>query len=190
MKHLQLALRAIAFFAFAAVMSSASCDLLGKADDVTFDVELTHVFNVNETADSKGSPVAYSHFELLDAATVNSDFNKFKDKIKSVTVNSITYTVSNYQSAKSVTFKNGQVGFSSASATSASVLAAVSSESLQAIQGQEKTLPIDQSGVNTVADLIKNDKKINIYTIGTLSETPVKFDVTVKLECTIVANAL
>jgi hypothetical protein len=188
MKTVQLVLRSAMAVCFAFVMSSASCDLFDKVDDVSFDIELSHTFNVDETV--IGGSKTYSKVEILDAAKLNSDFNKYKDKIKSITVTGVTYEVSNYTTAKSVIFTNGKIGFSSSTGTSASSVASLGVEDVKAAVGQVKNLAYNQAALDEISTTIKNDKKANIYLNGTFSETPVKFDVKVIVKATLVADAL
>ncbi len=189
MKTVQLVLRSAMAVCFALVMSSASCDLFDKVDDVTFDIELNHTFNVDETV--VGGSKTYSKTQILDAATVNSDFNKYKEKIKSVTVTGVTYEVSNYASSKgNVIFTNGKIGFSTASGTAATSVASLGVEDIKAAVGQTKNLSYNQAALDEISSALKNDKKANIYLTGTFSETPVKFDVKVIVKATLVADAL
>jgi hypothetical protein len=169
-------------------MSSASCDLFDKVDDVTFTVALDQVFHIDETAVSD-SPVEYTNLQLLDAAKVNTDFDKYKDKFKSITITQITYKVTNVATAD-VIFTNGNAGFSGASANVPSELASLGIESPKAAEGQVKNLPFTQAALDELANLLKNDKKANLYTVGTFSKTPAKFDVTFTVNATVVANAL
>jgi PBP1b-binding outer membrane lipoprotein LpoB len=174
---------------FAFVMSSASCDLFDKVDDVTLDdVELEHVFHVNETLDQTG--MTYSHMEVLDAADVNSDFEKYKDKIKSITVNSVTYEILNHTVGTTTIFTNGNIGFSAAGGTSASSVASLGIENIKAAEGQVKNLNFNQTGLNEMGTLLKDDKTVNLYLMGTFSKTPVKFDVKVKVKVSITADAI
>jgi hypothetical protein len=188
MKTVQLVLRSAMAVCFAFVMSSASCDLFDKVDDVTFDIELSHTFNVDETV--VGGSKSYVKTEVLDAAKVNKDFDKYKDKVKSITVTSVTYEVANYTTAKSVIFTNGKIGFSNATSSSASSVASLGVEDIKAAVGQVKNLSYNQAALDEISTTLKNDKKANIYLTGTFSETPVKFDVKVVVKATLVADAL
>ncbi|HMJ69455.1 MAG TPA: hypothetical protein VK508_11185 [Cyclobacteriaceae bacterium] len=188
MKTVSLILRSAAAVCFAFVMSSASCDLFDKVDDVTIDVTLEHTFHVDEKLDADN--VAYLDFEILDAADVNSDFAKYKDKIKSISVSSVTYEVQNHTVGTGTIFTNGKIGYSPANATSVSVVAALSVANIKAAEGQVLNLPFQQAGLDEIGNLLKNDKTVGLYLIGTFSETPVKFDVKVKLKCAMTADAL
>lgn len=188
MKTVTLLLRSAMAVCFAFVMSSASCDLFDKVDDVTLDVELEHIFHVDETLDQTG--VTYVDMEVIDAADVNSDFEKYKDKIKSVTVNSVTYEVMNHTVGVNTIFTNGNIGFSAATGQSASSVASLGIQGIKAAEGQVKNLQYDQTSLNTIGTLLKDDKVVNIYLIGTFSKTPVKFDVRVKMKTSITADAI
>lgn len=173
---------------FAFVMSSASCDLFDKVDDVTIDVTLEHIFHVDETADL--SNVTYGDLEILDAADVNSDFEKYKDKIKSITVNEVTYEVMNHTVGTTTIFTNGNIGFSASTGASATSVASLGIENIKAAEGQVKNLPFSQPGLNEIGTLLKDDKTVNVYLYGTFSKTPVKFDVKVKVMVSMTADAI
>jgi hypothetical protein len=187
MKTATLVLRSALAICFAFFMSSASCDLFDKVDDVTFDVSLDQVFHVNETKTDKN--VVYSDLEILDAATINSDFAKYKDKIKSITITSVTYEVQNVQTT-SVIFTGGSVGYSSATAVTPSQIASLGIESPAAAQNQVKNLPFSQSALDEFANFLKNDKKAAVYLVGSFDQTPAQFDVTITVKATITADAL
>lgn len=170
------------------LMSNASCELFDKVDDITFNVVLEHPFTINETAISNG-PVTYSDIEIVDAAKVNTEFDKYKDKFQSIKVNKITYIVSDYAAPEKVLFTNGKLGFS-AEGAQASVLGDLAFQDIQAVSGTEQTLTINQAGLDQVASILKEDKIVVIHTTGTFSKTPVAFKVRVKLDCTVTADAL
>jgi len=187
MKTASLVLRSALAVCFAFVMSSASCDLFDKVDDVTIEVELSHTFHVDETNDDEN--VVYGLKEVLDAASVNSEFDKYKDKITAITVTSVTYQVQNCSIA-GVIFTNGSVGYSSLVGSAPSQIATLGAENIKAVENQTKNLNFNQVALNELSTLLKNDKKVNLYMTGVLSETPAKFDVFVVLKASITADAL
>jgi hypothetical protein len=187
MKTATIVLRSAAAVAFAFFMSSASCDLFDKVDDVTFSVELEHTFHVNETA--QGQNVSYSQFEVLDAADINSDFDKYKDHIKSVSVSSVTYKIQNVAQSD-IIFTNGKAGFSAANATTATSVATLGVENIKAAENQVKNLNFDQAAIDQVANLLKSDKKVNVFLMGTFNHTPAQFDVVVTVKGSVTADAL
>lgn len=188
MKTLSIVLRSAAAVCFAFVMSSASCSLFDKIDDVTFDVELIHTFSIDEKAIEKNK--AYASKQVLDAADVNDDFDKYKEKIKSITVTGVTYRVYEHGAGETTLFSNGTCGFSAPSGSAATSVASLAIESIKASVGQVKNLNYNQAALDEIGSLLKNDKKVNVYVGGTFSETPVKFKVDIKIKATVVANAL
>ncbi|HZY79851.1 MAG TPA: hypothetical protein VFE50_10030 [Cyclobacteriaceae bacterium] len=188
MKTLSIVLRSAAAVCFAFVMSSASCSLFDKVDDITFDVELTHEFTINETRKDKN--VTYGSKEVLDAAKVNTDFAKYKDKIKSVTVTGVTYQVHDLTAGTTTIFTNGKCGFSAPSGSAATSVADLAIENIKAAEGQVKNLNYNQQALDEIGSILKGDQKVNVYVNGTFSETPVAFQVRIKLKATIVADAL
>jgi len=186
MKTASIVLRSAIAVCFAFVMSSASCDLFDKVDDITFETTFSHTFNVNETGD--GTNVAYELKELLDAADLSSDFKKYESKIKSVTVTSVTYVIQNCSDGAIV--NDASVGFSAATSTTASTIASLGVDNLKAIEGQTKTLNYQQAQIDALSNLLKTDKKANIYLNATIAKTPIKFDALVTVKATIVADAL
>jgi hypothetical protein len=171
------------------LMSNASCELFDKVDDITFNVVLEHPFIVDEDFDSNGEERAYSDLQIVNAADVNQEFNKYKDKFKSITVNKITYVVSDYVADGTVLFNDGKLGFSAQGAT-AKQLAELAFVNIQTAVGTEWTLPINQAGLDEVAHILKDDKIVVMHSVGKFSSTPVAFKVLVKLDCTVTADAL
>ncbi len=160
----------------------SSCDLFDKADDVSFDVILPLTFVIDETADNPGGS-AYADTKLLDA-TSDPDVAKYANKIKEFKVNKVTYTITPGAGASTVTFTNGAVKVSSTGKT----IASASSVSLS--NTVETELTADTAGFNELASKLLDDKQELILLNGTLSKTPVAFDVKFNFYVTITANAL
>lgn len=189
MKILNVVLRSALFIGFAFMGSSLSCGLFDKVDDVTFNIELDHTFVINEQNDSNGQPVTYSAEDVIDA-TQNSEFAKYQDKIKEITITEVVYTVSDYSAPGSVTFSNGQGSFSANTGSAPFASASLAIQNIQASVGGSFTLNLDQSGLNAIAQQLKDVKTVSMKVSGTLSSTPVAFKVPVTLKCKITANAL
>ena len=165
----------------------SSCD---KVNDVTFGVTLTHTFHVNQVA--AGNEVVYELHDVLDAASSDPEFNKYKDNIKSVSVNGVTYTMQNCTTA-GVLFTNGTIAYSSIVVIEPDptiAIANVGVENVKAAENQEKNLNFSQVAINDMSNLLKTNKQLNVYLNGTLSTTPAQFDVLFTIKATVTANAL
>jgi hypothetical protein len=195
MKSLHFALRAVGFVCIALFMSSATCELFEKVDDITFTAVLDHSFEISEEA-SFPNGKAYStepEDEVLDAGTVNQDFAKHADKIESITINKVTYVVSGYSSdcINPVGFSGGTLTFSDPDGGgTGGIVKNVSHANLQAIQGSEQVLNFTQSEADELANLLKNKKKVRIHASGNLSCTPLFLNVKARLDCTIKARVI
>lgn len=183
-------------FVLAALLVAAlftGCDLLDKADDVKFDT----VVEVGWVADEnlEGTNVPYFHSETVDL-TSDPGIAKYANKIKDVKINKITYYITNYNAEphnSAVTFNSGVASFVAIGATVPTVSvpygASASGVNLQTTTS-ETELNIDADGLNQLAAVFKQDKKMEFESEGTLSVIPVSFNVVSKFYVTITANAL
>jgi hypothetical protein len=178
-------------FAFSLVFIAfafTSCNLFDKADDVTFTTTLDQTFNVDEEAEATDK--AYSQQLVVDA-TADPQINKYKNKIKRFTVNKVTYKIINYSGGE-ITFNNGSVSFSSSGASIADVVATISNLDLQAAynSGTEYELTLSPDAITKIQNYLKASKAVKVYLAGTLSQTPVAFDVEVKLDLKVESGVL
>lgn len=179
MKNHTLLLAALAF----AILSLASCEL----DDVSFDSTLEE--NILVIEESEGTNVAYEETIVLDATT-DPDINKYKSKIKGFKIRKLSYQIVNYNGQPAVF--NGSLSFGDASQTSPIVLASVTNLDIQQAYNlsQVYELSLNQADIDKIAALLKEDKAVKIYLTGTLSQTPVTFEVNVIMDVTVEADAL
>jgi hypothetical protein len=168
-------------FILLALGTFSSCDLFDKADDISFDAELPLKFQIDEMADNPNGKT-YTDTKLLDA-TSDPDVAKYASKIKKITLNKITYTITGVSDA-SVSFTNGTLKIASSGKT----IASASSVSLG--NSAEQVLTADTAGFNELASAILGDKQELVELQGTLSKTPIAFTANFKFHVTITANAL
>lgn len=178
-------------FALACIMFLFSgCDLFETADDVTLEIEISHTFEIDEEFDSNGDPVSYSDVGMIDA-TKDADFEKYKDKIKEITVHQVTYTVANYAGDPTISFTNGTGNFYATGTTAnAMATAGISFQNVQSSVGQTFTLGYTTEGLEAIATQLESVHKVDFQVAGTFSETPVAFNVPVTIHCTVKAEAL
>lgn len=164
-----------------ALVTFTSCELFEKADDVTFNVSVPLDFVIDENADNPGG-ASYSDTELLDATT-DPEIAKYADKINKIEVERITYTISNADPS-SVVFSGGSLMV----ASNSKIIATASSVSLSNTAETELTADLD--GFNDLAARLLDDKQETVMLNGTLSETPVSFNVRFRFYLKITADAL
>lgn len=166
---------------FFAVCGLTSCDLFDKVDDVKFEGKLPVTFEINEGNVSE-IPVTYSETEILNALD-NDEIAKYKDKIKEIKLNKITYKIENYDAPAEVIFSNGSLQISSGK-----TLATITSLTLQ--NTAEAEFVADPLSFADFAAEIKDDKQVAINMQGTLSTTPVAFTLTAYFHVTVTAEVL
>lgn len=187
MKTFQFALRSAAAVCFALLLSSASCELFDSVDDISIDLELKHTFTIDPSATD---PLSYTEIGEYDP-TDNADFNKYKDKIKEVTIHSVEYTVTDYQGDAGITFSNGKGKFSSVgTSTTALAEAGIVIQNISQAVGVTKTLDYSIADLDKIANEMENLKAVKYEISGTLSKVPVAFKVPVTIKMTIKADAI
>lgn len=193
MKIFNVLLRSALFVGFAFLGSSLSCDLFDEVDDVTFKIKIGNTFEVDENFDSEGDPVPYldGGIQVIDATT-NSEFNKYKDKINELVIDSVTYSVTDYDpSTPGVLFSNGMGSFyAAAGGASAFASAGITIQDIQGSVGRSYKLNYETSDLQEIATQLKNLHSVGFLVSGTFSQTPVAFNIPVVLHCTITADAL
>lgn len=163
-------------------LTLSACELFNKLDDVTFDVTLPLDFVIDEQLVSQ-NPVAYSDIAILDA-TDDPEVAKYKDKIREIRLNKITYEISNFAAPGAVSFTNGSLKLASGE-----TLVTASSIPLQNTPETELTT-VNQAGFNAFATDILGDKQVGVNLDGTFSNTPVAFTLTAHFYVTVTADAL
>ncbi len=163
-----------------AIGTFSSCDLIEKADDVSFETDLPLEFQINETAVSPTGK-DYSASKMLSASS-DPDVAKYASKIKEFKINRITYTISPGANPNTVTFTNGTLK------AGTKTLATITSASLS--NTSEIDLTSDPAGFTELATKLQGDLQEEITLTGRLSQTPVAFVVTFKFYVTVTANAL
>ena len=180
----------LALFVFA--LAFASCDLLDKADDVTFEEELVLNWDADENLDASNVP--YVHQEILDLADYPV-LAPYIDKIKKVEITKITYRIANFDNSphgQPVTMTAGFASFGPYDTNTPTVsapMAAAGGVNLGAATA-DATLAIDAAGLSSIAQMLLDDKQVKMYSTGNLSKTPVAFRVVSTFYVKITANAL
>ena len=164
-------------------LTLTGCDLFDKVDDVTFQGVLPVEFVVNEGVISD-VPVEYSETRILDALE-NDDIEKYRNKIKDIKLNSVTYEIKNYDAPGEVTLSNGSVKIVSSGKTLVTVPSIILKET-----AETELTSLDASGLLEFANELEANKQIEISMGGTLSSTPVAFTLVAKFHVTVKAEVI
>jgi hypothetical protein len=158
-----------------------SCDLLDKADDVSFDTTIPVTFVIDENADNP-SGMSYADTQLLDA-TSDPEVAKYASKIKEFKVNKVTYSISAVDPS-GVTFNSGSIVI----ASTGTIIATAGNVNLTSVSDVE--LSPNTAGFNELASKLLDDKEELIKLQGSFTKTPIQFNLECKFHVTITANAL
>jgi hypothetical protein len=179
-------------FAIGTVVTFSGCDLFDKANDITFPATLKLTWSASE--DGEHTDVGYSHSQKVTLAD-NADVAKYINKIKSVKVEKVTYRIENYAQpdGDEVIFSNGLASFSSTGSSSALVsvpFGATATGVNLKTSTSDTDLAIDSKGLDDIAAAFKKDKEASVTVSGTLSETPVSFNVVTEFHVQITAEVI
>jgi hypothetical protein len=166
------------------------CDKLEEADDVEFDIEVEVIFVTDENGEF--SNVTYVGDPVTLSIAGNSQIQQYADKIKEIRIKKIEYSITGYAAeppGTQVTFSDGIMFYASVGAANASILSTVASVNLATASGVYE-LPIDEDAFADLGAILLEEHEATIYTAGTLTSTPVQFNVPTTFTITVVADAL
>lgn len=119
--------------------------------------------------------------------------DKYKEKIKDIAVNKVTYRVSNYSGPDGATF-NGQMLFDPAGGSGTGSLGSVSISNVNlgsaSSAGTEFDVDLSQSEVDAISAQLRDNSTLTATMAGTISAGPVSFKVEVTINATVTADAL
>ncbi|MCU0357127.1 MAG: hypothetical protein MUE95_06075 [Cyclobacteriaceae bacterium] len=171
----------IGAFALLALTLLLGCDLIDKADDVSFDTELPVYFSINETEVNAEGKTYNGEVEL--DITSDADVSKYASKIKEIKVNRISYYIDGVNPG-GVTFNSGLLRMVSAN----QVIATLGNTALN--EGANGDFITDAAGFNELSSRLKNNKREIIRMSGNLSTTPITFRLRCTFYVTVKADAL
>jgi hypothetical protein len=165
----------------------SGCDKLEEADDVTFNATFTGPqVEVHEEGDVPANPYM-SLISSIDAEQ-SAEYVKYKDKIKKIRVNKITYTISDLAAPGAVTLVNGTATFfeNGGVATSGEI---ASIQNLLLVNGSGE-LEATQDALDAISAIFLENGEVFVVSAATVSDAPVFFHIGITLEVSITANAL
>lgn len=164
-----------------------SCDWFENVDNVTIpsEFEVTMSLNLTQSGEDITHQVEKS-FNLED----NQDVAEYTDRIKEVTVESVTYRVEEYEAeGDDVILTNAQVKFSSTGMQPIQVAIGSGTVNLKTTT-TDTALDIDEDTLMEIASTLKSQSNLTIVTSGTLSHAPVKCKIVMNVKTKVVAEAI
>ncbi len=173
------------FFSLLLAVFTSSALLFGckNDDDVTFDVTIPVDYVVDETAVSSiGKSIDIQG--TLDALT-SAQVTKYKDKIKNVYINSISYAISSVEPSGTINLSRIDVVLKG----SLDPIVAETSSQLLATKADTEMTERNDYEFQKLSDQIKYNQQSQILIRTSVSKTPIKFTLTLKVSLKIVASS-
>jgi len=167
---------------FSLLASNSSCKM--NLFDVTED------FYISTTVNVTGNNAAFSGTELLDAIQACNMINEYASHLKSIEITEIKYYVSYFNGPITQQINTATLSIADEYGNDVYEVATISNIVLSNASN-ETVLPLNETAVSKLADLIKNDpNKATIYLSGVVNETPVDFSVVFKFKVKMVAEMM
>jgi hypothetical protein len=176
------------YLSAAIILLTVSCDVFEEVGEITFPTTLEETIEVNEPDPSNGKNYTASRVLHLED---NSEIAPYLDKLKEVKIESISYRVTEFTGAPN-TIVSGTLGLSPTSATSPSPEWVIElSENLATSSGTGYKLWMTDGAIkDELAALLIEQREVKIHLNTRLSQTPVRFNIDIKVELAVTAQAL
>ncbi|OZV69214.1 hypothetical protein [Winogradskyella aurantia] len=149
--------------------------------DITEDFNTTYTINLPE--DSNGMPQSFTQVETINIAS-NQQIQDNLDVIQDVTLNSLTYEISEFSGVESAVVSEASLSF-------ADITIAIADIHLQASDDTNTVYTISNSEqLNAIANALENNNEITGTVTGMVSATPVTFDIIVNLDVTVTIDLI
>lgn len=164
------------------------CDLFEDADDVTFNTTFTlpNDFHIDEDTNVPKNP----YVSITSSLEVDQDPQvlKYKDKIKKIRVNKISYEIYSFNAPGAVTLVSGKTTFYEVGGTASTE--AVAEVTNLALGNKSGDLTTTQASLDKIGEILLEDGEVMVVSSATLSSTPVEFYVKTIVDVSVTANAL
>lgn len=169
-----------------------ACDWFDKVDDVNFQVILKENILVEE--DATATNAEYDYTSVMEASD-DAEVQKYLRKIKNFDVSSISFSIIGYDAPNAtapVAITDASIAFSAKSESTPSIVASIANVNLADAfaSGEAIEVPLEDADFAQIEAWLESDKGVKVYANGTLSETPVTFEVNVMVKVKVKAEAL
>ena len=156
-----------------ALVFLSGCEL---SKDFIFTIQKEFTVSYNSTAIDK--------VEIINAAESSKNLDKYKDDLKSVQVEKVTYTITYFNGPSSQQINSAALAVAPAMGSAFTQLAAMSNVNLMAVASTEQELDVDEAGEDVLeAALLGDDHTFQMKYSGTANEAPLNFKVKFKVTC-------
>ncbi|MEP5340585.1 MAG: hypothetical protein ABJL44_03245 [Algibacter sp.] len=160
-----------------------SCNELDKLTefDITEDFDTT--LNISIPDNSEGMEYSFEETTTIDIAS-NEDIQENLDLIENVTLNALTYEISNFDGAEDTTITEASINF-------ADINISVADINLKEADTNNTVFDIiDAEKLEDIANTLKSNNELTVTLTGTISDTPATFDIIIILDTTFTIDVI
>lgn len=162
------------------MIAVTSCDDLDELTEFDITEDFSTTFSIVAAEGSEGTFSQTSSINLASNQQIQDNLNLLQD----VTINSLTYEISNYVGAEGLKITSASINFSGTSIS-------VSDIDLKQSDDNNTVYPIaDAAQLNAIANDLQSNTEITATVTGSVDGTPVEFDVIVTLDVTVTIDVL
>lgn len=165
------------------MISAISCDEIDKLTEFDVTDDFSTTVNVSVPLDSEGMPQSYTNSTTISIVS-NQQINDNLNLIQSISLNSLAYEISNFTGAEGATLTEASLNIGATNI-------AISNINLKASDDNNTVYSIEDSGqINAIASALKTNPTITVTVSGTVSETPVSFDIIISIDTTVTIDVI
>lgn len=155
-----------------------SCDELDKLTEFDVTDDFRSSVNISIEDNNGGMASNINESTTIDIAS-NQDIKDNLDLIESVTINTLTYEISNFKGTSGTLITGVSLNFADVSISIADI-------NLSEADTNNTIFTIsDTDNIGNIATYLKTNNLLTVTVTGTISNTPASFDVIVDLDATV-----
>ena len=163
-----------------AMITIFSCNKLDELTEFDITQDFSTAVNVNVVEDSAGAAQTWSQSSTINLAT-NDEIQSNLDLIQDVKLNSLTFKVINFTGVEGAIATESSISFGDTVIAVADIT----------LEDSTTIYSIGSSSeLNAIANDLKNATQISATVSGTVTSTPVQFDVFISLDVTTTIDVL
>lgn len=163
------------------IISIHSCDEANdalnkiKTIDISNDFSETITIDIPELSTTEQS---FSEITTIDIAS-NEQIQENLDLIEDVTINTITYEISNFTGSENAIVEKASIDFNDTSIN-------ISDINLKNADDNNTIFTIDDTSIlNTISSILQDNTEIDVTLTGVINTSPVVFDITFNVDTTV-----
>lgn len=173
----------VSLFAIAGLFLLNSCedDLLNITEDFYYEQEI-QIFTTDSVMTSA---------EVVDMAAYSDLIEQYGDNIKDIEISDVSYWITFFEGDDDQEIIISKLSVANEDGSDPVMIAEIANQNLLSLVDNETELPVNQAGVDRMADLIKNSPHIFQLAYDTqCNKAPLNFKIKFKFKITLTANPI